>query len=448
MLFLAGVIAACNDEELPTLSLSTTSLSFAQVLGTPEPDAQAISVTLDGVDKAGSSSRLMVVPKGAGGMPRWLTVDTNEGRAPGTIRVMVETSTLPPGTYEGAFAIIADGTSNGEQRINVSLTVDAAPVVALSANTLSFTSSLVDPPAAAQTVNITNSGGASIGGLATQILYEPGQSTGWLTATLSATTTPSVLTLVPVSGSVQPQSYKAKVLITSPDVPGDPKVVSVSYDLKSRPTILPSASGAFWNLSTGTQASARVIDIVNYGGGQLTGLTATTQYLGAHAPGWLTVTLDKTTAPARMTVQPNTASLPAGNYGAKIELKSPDAPLSYIVDVGLSIDTIPVLVVRDTALAFTWRTSQTGPARMQAVSVLNGGSGTLAGLKAEVTYRAGEPTGWLAAYPPTGENGGVLLIQAGGQGMPKGGYTGYVTVSVPGAANSPWLIYVSLYVID
>jgi hypothetical protein len=253
---------------------------------------------------------------------------------------------------------------------------------------------------------------------------------------------------VPSHGALQPSTYKARVFISSADVPGDPKVVSIVYDYKSRPTIYPNPIGAFWNLSTGTQASSKVINIENIGGGQLTGLTATTQYLGTHASDWLTVSLDKTTAPARMTVQPSAASLPAGNYGAKIELKSPDALLSYVVDVGLSIDTIPVLVVRDTALAFTWRTSQTGPARMQAVSVLNGGSGTLAGLKAEVTYRAGEPRDWLAAYPPVGDNGGTLLIQAGGRGLPKGGYTGYVTVSVPGAANSPWLIYVSLYVID
>ncbi|MBC8087413.1 MAG: hypothetical protein H7Z40_09105 [Phycisphaerae bacterium] len=450
LLFAMLAMAACSETDAPpVLKLSTNAVAFSQVLGTAEPESQTITVTLEDAEGNAGVPEVSVVPRGGGLMPAWLTVDVNATSTASELVMRVTTTGLAPGSYTGAIAITAPGASNAPQEIEVTLTVIGAPVIVLSNNALTFVSSTVDPPAVAQTINVTNGGGSTITGLVAEVLYEQGQPTGWLDATFSGTGAPSVLTIGPNAKAVRLGNNTADVYVSSPSVPGVLKKISVQYNYKTGPTILPTPIGVVWNLTTGTPATAQVVDVNNFGGGQLTGLNATIKYLGNQPPGWLAFAFDRTTAPARLTVQPNTTALPAGSYSAQIEINSPVANGPYAIDVNVHIDTGPKLaVINGGPLTFTWRKTQQGPGNTQGIGIENRGAGTLAGLKAEVSYAPGELKDWLTIYPSLRAQGGSLVVQATGSTLPKGGYTGYITITAPGAIGSPYVVIVSLYVID
>lgn len=102
----------------------------------------------------------------------------------------------------------------------------APPVLSLSATTAQlwafFGSSL-------ETIQVTNSGGGTLGGLTATVTYGEGQPTGWLTASLSSTAAPSVLTLSAVPGALNDGTYNASVAVASAGVSNSPQTVSVTF---------------------------------------------------------------------------------------------------------------------------------------------------------------------------------------------------------------------------
>jgi hypothetical protein len=75
----------------------------------------------------------------------------------------------------------------------------------------------------------------------------------------------------------------------------------------------------------------------------------------------------------------------------------------------------------------------------QAVQITNVGSGTL-------TWTASSNQPWLALDPTSGTAPSTLNVSVNITGLPPGSYTGQVTVTAQGAANSPAIIQVSLTV--
>lgn len=321
--------------------------------------------------------------------------------------------------------------------------VVASPVIQVSTAAVSFSAPANTAALPAQMVSIGNGGGVSIDGLTVTTSFPSGQRSDWLSATLSATQTPSVLTLVPrVLSTLSPGTYQATVTIASNDAETESKTVAVTLTVTNRPTILPKPSGVFWNLTPGSQAGAQLITVENFGDGLITGLAATVVYPAGQPAGWLNASLDRTTTPATLTVHPQTASLPRGSYSASIELKSPDAVLPYSVAVGVSIDIAPRLVIVNGNLTFVRVAGQQGPGSTQAFGIRNAGSGTLAGLKCDVSYESGQATPWLNTYPTLGDQGGTVVVQAGG-GLAAGTYKGFITCSAPGALDSPAVVTVT-----
>lgn len=78
----------------------------------------------------------------------------------------------------------------------------------------------------------------------------------------------------------------------------------------------------------------------------------------------------------------------------------------------------------------------------QAVAVANAGAATLDGLTAEVSYTAGEPTGWLNAELSGTTAPAALTLTATTGGLGLGNYTATVSVASPVAGNSPQAVAV------
>ncbi|MCL4402746.1 MAG: malectin domain-containing carbohydrate-binding protein, partial [Acidobacteria bacterium] len=75
----------------------------------------------------------------------------------------------------------------------------------------------------------------------------------------------------------------------------------------------------------------------------------------------------------------------------------------------------------------------------QTVNVSNLGAGSL-------NWTAADSQSWLAVSPASGANASALTVAANAAGMAAGNYTGTITVTAPGATNSPKTINVSLSV--
>ncbi len=77
----------------------------------------------------------------------------------------------------------------------------------------------------------------------------------------------------------------------------------------------------------------------------------------------------------------------------------------------------------------------------QTFLVTNTGGGTL-------SWSVGDNAAWLMTSPDSGTDDGVVTVYANASGLPKGVYSGTISVSAAGASNSPQAITVTLNVIN
>lgn len=188
----------------------------------------------------------------------------------------------------------------------------------------------------------------------------------------------------------------------------------------------------FNEVQGGAVPAAQTVSLSNSGTGTL---SFTTQSDAT----WLTVTPASGNAPATLSV--SVAALSAGSYTGHITVTASGAAQSpQTITVNLTVTTPPppnpVLQLSTTSLSFS--DVQGGAlAPAQSVSVSNAGSGSLG-------FVAQSDAAWLTVTPASGNAPATLSV--GVTAQPAGTYTGHITVTAAGAANSPQSITVTLTV--
>ncbi len=102
---------------LPTISLSTNTLTFSYQVGGAVPPSQSVSL----------SASSAVAFTASTSTPSWLSVTPSAGTTPSTLNASINPSALQPGGYSSSVNVTAPGASNPVQTISVSLTVSPAP---------------------------------------------------------------------------------------------------------------------------------------------------------------------------------------------------------------------------------------------------------------------------------------------------------------------------------
>ncbi|MGH7462444.1 MAG: fibronectin type III domain-containing protein, partial [Longimicrobiales bacterium] len=187
---------------------------------------------------------------------------------------------------------------------------------------------------------MTNAGGGALTGLSTAITYGAGQSSGWLSATLSTTTAPATLTLRAGASGLPTGVYNATVGVSSPIAQNTPQNISVTFTIGgAQPAIAVVPRLLGFSAVRGTaNPPAQNLDVTNVGGASLTGLAVSVTYPGQQPGGWLTSSVSQGTAPATITVSATTGSLPTGTYTAALGVTSPVAMNSpQTVDVTFNV---------------------------------------------------------------------------------------------------------------
>ena len=431
-----------------TIVLSSTTVSFAASAGGANPAGQSVNISNSGT---GSLTGLSVAVSYAAGQPTgWLTTASLGGTtAPAVLTLGSTVGVLAPGSYTATVAVASPVATNSAQNIMVTLVITNVPIIALSASSVGFDASVGGASPAAQTVTISNGGAATLSGLAAAITYGAGQPAGWLTtATLSTTTAPSTLTLRPTVGVLTAGTYTASVSVLSAVANNSPQTVTVTFVVASSPSIGLSQQNVSLNAMTGgANPAAQTIAITNTGTNILTGLSATIAYQAGQSAGWLSATLNTTTAPASLTLQATVGPLAVGTYTATVSVASPVASNSpQTVTITLVVAASPVIVLSTSTLNFAAAVGASSPPA-QSITITNGGTGLLNQLTAAVSYAAGQTTGWLtlvsltSAQVPT-----TLTIGTTSAVLPAGTYNATVSVASPVAANSPQLLAVTLVI--
>jgi len=419
----------------PTVQLSATTTAFAFVSGEANPSPSVINITSSVPAQAtGLSSAIAFAESAQAG---WLTATLTTTTTPATLTLQATPGARPTGTYNATVSVASVDAANSPRAITVVLTIAPPSRIDLNVAALAFGTAFGASNPAAQTVQITNGGGGVLSALTTTIQYTNGA--GWLAATLNSASAPATLSVQPSVAGLAAGTYNASVRVAATGASNTPRDVAVTLIISGQPTIA-AAPPSMAFTTTGPSPAAQVINVTNSGGGTLSGLSATTLYVGA--AGWMTLTLNTSTAPATLTLQPNVTGLALGTYSATVNIASAlagNTPLA--VPVTLTIAALPSITLSATTRAFAGVVGDPNPAA-QTVDITNSGGGALTGLAANITYSFG--AGWLTATLNTTTAPATLTIASFPSSLPIGNYSATVNVSSAVATNSPRPITVTL----
>jgi hypothetical protein len=201
------------------------------------------------------------------------------------------------------------------------------------------------------------------------------------------------------------------------------------------------------SFSTGAGAAypaPQTITIANAGTGILSSLTARIDYGGAEL-GWLSASLSSITAPATLTLQASTSQLMAGTYQATITIASPVAAAQQVlVTLHIAPATGPAIGMTRRPIEM-WVQGTSGTTSV-GLGISNVGTGTLSGLARNVSYRAGEPGGWLTATLSGATAPTSLGLVPSAAALSVGTYHATVSVTSAVAVNGPVALEVELEV--
>src|SRR5581483_4939043 len=412
----------------PVIVAAPASVSDTGIQGAPAT-TRTVAVSNGG---AGTLSGLSAIVKYTGATTGWLAVTLDRTTAPATL-------TMAPGSHGATVTLASSVAGVSPQSVAVTFFVETPPAITVNPANVSFTVQHAAPIPAAQTIAVGSvATGPPVGNLAVgTMIYGAGQPTGWLNATLSGTTTPATLTLVPNTTALAAGGpYTATVPVSGT---GATKNVTVSFTVTPSPAIAVSPASVADTVPQGATATTRAIAVSNAGGGTLSGLTGAITY--GSGTGWLGATLNRTTAPATLTLTFTAGALAPGAYSATVTLASTvsgvankTVPVTFIVQTGPSIALAP------TSLAFNVYAKGSTLPTAQTVAVSNSGHGALGAVSVgTITYGAGA-TGWLTATV----SGTTVTVRVTTTNVADGVFAATIPVSAANATNNPQHISVTL----
>lgn len=256
----------------PAIGLNPTSITFTTTAGASDPAPQTVSVTNAGI---GSLTGLSAAISYVSGTPGWLGASLSTTTAPSTLTLTTTQGALPAGTYTATVTVSSTVPGVAPQPVNVTLQINPGPAIGLASHATTFSATAGGADPSPQTVNISNAGGGTLSGLSISTAYTSGS--GWLGASLSSTTAPSVLTLTPVTGALTPGTYHAKVTVSSSlsGVASDTVGVTFTVNVGAPAVVIVTPGYAALRL-TSPGNTAQLADTVKDGQGNLLSPTVAT----------------------------------------------------------------------------------------------------------------------------------------------------------------------------
>jgi len=178
-------------------TVSPATLTFSYQENGMSPASQTVQVT-------GGQAFTAAATTASGGP--WLAVTPTSGTGNVTLNVSVSPTSLPAGTYTGTITITPTGGT--AQTVSVTLAVTAVAVLSASPNPLAFVYLVGNSPPAAQSLSVTSTGAAIA-------FTAVASSSGWLSVTPAAGTTPATLMVSVNTAELGAGSYTGSIALSS-----------------------------------------------------------------------------------------------------------------------------------------------------------------------------------------------------------------------------------------
>ena len=338
------------------------------------------------------------------------------------------------------------GGATGE----ASITVAERPVIVLSDSRIDLEASAGGGPSETRSVEISNGGVGTLGGLHLSVSYESGEPTGWLEAGLQGTTAPTTVSLRALPGALPLGTHRAEVEVRSDVAENSPQVIEVTFEVREAPPAIAVEPRAVGFASAEGQGAppSQTVSVTNSGERELTDLEVSVSYVEGEPTGWLEAELAGTTAPTELTLRVDpTGLVPPATFDAVVEVTSPVAPgAPGTVSMRFRYGTPPPEIELDPT-ELTWVIVELDPEPPTAeVSIRNRGTGTLGSLSASVDYPSGGPTDWLGVELSSSTAPSVLTVEITDTDLLPGQYEATVRIASPDAINSPLSVDVEVQV--
>lgn len=422
--------------------LSPSGVTFSATAGAGAPPSQTITLNPVPTER----TRSWTVSKNT----NWLQVAPTNGdirNETDSLTVSVNTAGMSQGSYTDTISITLVDAQGGVRTTTSSVTLSlsggtSSPMIVLSPSSLSFSGIAGGAVPAAKTLNLTNPGGGTLS-------WDITPSASWLLVTPRTGTTKTetdTITVTANTAGLSAGTY-SELLTIGGNGTNVPQQVMVNLTLSSQ-----SSSSPVLNVSPASLAvtvpegsvTTYAFNVTNAGGG------GPLNWSVADPVDWLIKNVGNGTTPGALQVTLDTFSLPPGTYQTNITLTASGASGSPItIPVNMTVGTggtsssqaqtqWPSLSVTPSSLSFS------GPVGGSPItSYLNianiGGGGS-------VQWSATDPVDWLSKGLDLGATPGILAITVNPSVLSQGTHNTSVTVTVPGATNSPFTIPVTLAV--
>lgn len=201
-----------------------------------------------------------------------------------------------------------------------------------------------------------------------------------------------------------------------PVIPEDPPVVQ-----------LDQAEVIFSAMEAGSDPAPMSVRVANDGDGTLAGIEARVTYDGAQGD-WLNISLDRTSAPAVLTLSVSLAGLAPGSHPATVRVSASNGAVAASVDVMLDVEALPEISLSEIEVGFVVSEGTTSP-ETREVLIENTGGGNLSALEAEISADLDQPADWLTATVDSMASPLRLMLEAQPGRLPPGRYRNTVIVS-------------------
>ena len=417
----------------PLICCSLKSLSFNAIEGGPNPANQTLEISNSGV---GTIS--WTLSDNAG----WLSENPPSGSSTSAddktlVTVSVNTAGMPDGDYPANITITAPGASNNPQVIPVSLHISlSTSEISFWPESFSFTAVAGGSNPVIKMLDIWNSGTGTLNWTLTD-------DAAWLSENPTGGNSTSIHDTVALSVNITGMSagdYSANINITSPGVSNSPQVVPVSLHISS--VVLEISfnpeSFSFTAVEGGSTPANQTLEIWNSGGERRD------WYLSDDAA-WLSEIPTSGSSKGEhdtAAVLVDIAGMSAGDYSANITITSPGASNSpQVVPVSLHISSAaPEISFSPESLSFTAGEGGSN----ETLEIWNSGIDTL-------NWTLTDDAAWLSENATSGSSTSaddktVVTVSVNTAGMSAGNYSANITITSPGASNSPQTVPVSLHI--
>jgi uncharacterized protein (TIGR03437 family) len=419
----------------PLLQVPTTGPAFAfQLNSNVTPAAQSVMITSSGTPL---SFTIAAAPTNGG--PNFLSVTPATGTTPQQVTFTVNAATLPslaPGTYTETVTVTSAGAANSPQTFPVTLTVTNNPLLVSNLTALNFNFQIGHSAPQSQIITLSSNSSP----LNFTVASDSGNCANFLSAAPVSGTTLApqnqVVVSVNTAGLSAATTCSGTLTITVPGSASPALVIPVKLNVSTTPLLNVSQGAISASSVVGSPTiSTQTISVTSTDATTPLFFTAT----GTTNPAgltWLSVTPNSGTTPSNLQVTINPANLAIGTYTGTITVTPQSGP-AQTIPVTLTV-TNAAVTPSATSLTFNQPFGGAAPPS-QTITLTGVPANTTVG--ATVTLLNG--TGWLTATP--GPNG-TVVVAADGSKLAQGTYSGIVTIIVPGAANSPLQIGVTLVV--